>query len=163
VLFSGSCSALSGWLIVALGPDYKTARESKKCPFCAELVKKEAKVCKHCGRDLPGAETQERLEAVARAVRSHTMEDGFVQALGQYLCALRNSVSTYENLTRVMGHHSRKQRLRGAYRVFRLRRDFDRTVDDYRRRDFVLQEAWNALETPNRATQMTASRRTAQF
>jgi len=24
----------------------------KKCPFCAELVKAEAKVCKHCGRDL---------------------------------------------------------------------------------------------------------------
>jgi hypothetical protein len=24
----------------------------KKCPFCAELVKLEAKVCKHCGREL---------------------------------------------------------------------------------------------------------------
>jgi hypothetical protein len=24
----------------------------KKCPFCSELVKKEAVVCKHCGRDL---------------------------------------------------------------------------------------------------------------
>jgi len=44
-----------GWLIAALGPDYKTARESRKCPFCAELVKKEAKVCKHRGRDLPAA------------------------------------------------------------------------------------------------------------
>ncbi len=27
----------------------------KKCPFCAELVKREAVVCKHCGRDLPAA------------------------------------------------------------------------------------------------------------
>ncbi len=26
--------------------------EMKKCPFCAELVLKEAVVCKHCGRSL---------------------------------------------------------------------------------------------------------------
>lgn len=24
----------------------------KKCPHCAEWVQKEAKVCKHCGRDI---------------------------------------------------------------------------------------------------------------
>lgn len=26
--------------------------DSKTCPFCAERVKPQAKVCKHCGRDL---------------------------------------------------------------------------------------------------------------
>ena len=25
----------------------------RKCPFCAETIKKEAKVCPHCQRDLP--------------------------------------------------------------------------------------------------------------
>jgi len=27
--------------------------EAKKCPFCAELVKPEATVCRFCGRELP--------------------------------------------------------------------------------------------------------------
>jgi len=44
-----------GWLIVAVGPDVKAAEATtrlKKCPFCAELVQPEAKVCKHCGKDI---------------------------------------------------------------------------------------------------------------
>lgn len=44
-----------GWLIVALGPDVKIAQAAmrmRKCPSCAELVQPDAKVCKHCGRDI---------------------------------------------------------------------------------------------------------------
>jgi len=40
-----------GWLIAALSPG-----NLRKCPHCAELVKPEATVCGHCGRELP--ETQ---------------------------------------------------------------------------------------------------------
>ncbi len=31
---------------------------NKKCPFCAELVKAEAKICKHCGKDFPELELE---------------------------------------------------------------------------------------------------------
>ena len=27
--------------------------EMRKCPFCAEIVKSEAKICKHCSKELP--------------------------------------------------------------------------------------------------------------
>lgn len=32
--------------------------EQRKCPHCAELIKVDAKVCKHCGRDVPVSETK---------------------------------------------------------------------------------------------------------
>ena len=34
------------------------SRGMKKCPFCAELIKLEANVCKHCGRELILAQAQ---------------------------------------------------------------------------------------------------------
>lgn len=33
--------------------------DAKKCPHCAEIVKADANVCKHCGRDLPAASVQQ--------------------------------------------------------------------------------------------------------
>lgn len=49
-----------GLLIMAVMPEDKTAiaeqaiatNQERKCPFCAELIKAEAKVCKHCSREV---------------------------------------------------------------------------------------------------------------
>jgi len=27
---------------------------TRECPFCAEIIKKRAKVCKHCGQEVAG-------------------------------------------------------------------------------------------------------------
>jgi HEAT repeat protein len=27
---------------------------TRECPFCAEIIKRRAKVCKHCGKDVSG-------------------------------------------------------------------------------------------------------------
>ena len=36
--------------------------ENMKCPFCAEPVKVEAKICKHCGSNLATKEIQKKIK-----------------------------------------------------------------------------------------------------
>lgn len=49
--------ALLGPLAILMFAVSRVGDEGKqvKCPFCAEPVKAEAKVCKHCHKDLPAA------------------------------------------------------------------------------------------------------------
>jgi len=50
ILFIGGCVALYGVFEVtgrALG-----ALGLKRCPYCAETIRRRARVCKHCGKDV---------------------------------------------------------------------------------------------------------------
>jgi len=47
------------FLAISAEPDFNkiekratSAGKYRKCPYCAELVKKEAKICKHCGKEV---------------------------------------------------------------------------------------------------------------
>jgi|HubBroStandDraft_6_1064221.scaffolds.fasta_scaffold910398_1 hypothetical protein len=40
-----------GWLVTAM-----CFSNLRKCPFCSEDIKPDAKVCRYCGRDLPPAQ-----------------------------------------------------------------------------------------------------------
>lgn len=46
--FFGPIALIVALVLSKAGP----ANDERKCPFCAEFIKSEAKVCKHCGRDI---------------------------------------------------------------------------------------------------------------
>ena len=46
--------------------------ELRKCPYCAEIVKAEAKICKHCGKELPELEKKQVNKTIPKSPAGHT-------------------------------------------------------------------------------------------
>ena len=49
--------------------------EKRKCPFCAEFVKREARVCRYCQRDLPAAPPIPQTPLPTQPARHATTEE----------------------------------------------------------------------------------------
>jgi len=57
----------------------------RKCPFCAEVIRREAIVCRHCGRDIPASAAVPTEVRVGGRAQHPLRGDGKVSAIsGEY-------------------------------------------------------------------------------
>lgn len=59
-------------------------QDEKKCPFCAEIIKKEAIICKHCHSNLTSGAPQKTVLADSKGQTSETISKGVVGGLSKF-------------------------------------------------------------------------------
>ncbi len=59
--------------------------DEKECPFCAEIIKAKAKICKHCQRDLP---IEGNAESIIHQSESPQQEIMTLETIGEQMKAL---------------------------------------------------------------------------
>lgn len=60
--------------------EFDPEEHEKKCPDCAEYIKLEARVCKHCGHEFSDEEVERQIEEVKEEVASSSDEPPKVES-----------------------------------------------------------------------------------